>query len=89
MSPNTIWTLPKESDTPSGKVIKKVGVWMIPNWNWSLILTRFSNKGILTWLTKKANKKNAVEEAITPPISEKIKLTQSTKQRNQKHTIRQ
>ena len=46
---------------------------MIPNRHWLLLLTRFSKKGIMTWLTKKGNQKT-VEESITPPISEKNKI---------------
>ena len=73
MSTNTIFPLPKESDTLSERVRKKVGIGMIPNRHWSLILTRFSKKGKLTWLTKK-RKKNVVEESITSPITPKKKI---------------
>ena len=52
MSSNIIGTLPKVYDNPSEKVRKKVGIWMIPKSNWSLLLTQLSKKGILTWLTK-------------------------------------
>ena len=55
MSFNTISPLPKESDTPSEKV-RKMGIWMIPNWHLSLLLTQFSSKRILKWLTKKGKK---------------------------------
>ena len=47
---------------------------MIPKRHWSLLLTRFSNKGILTWLTKREKKPNVVKESITPPISAKNKI---------------
>ena len=51
---------------------KQMGVWMIPKRHWSLILTQFSEKGILTWLTKiRKTKPNVVKESITPPISGK------------------
>ena len=53
---------------------KQVGIWMVSNSHWSLLLTCFSNKAILTWLTKKKNKKNVVGEVVTPPISEKKKI---------------
>ena len=61
---------------------------MIPKGYWSLLLTRFSKKGILTWLAKKG-KKIVVEEAIIPPISEKKKIDTVKKQRNNKHPIKQ
>ena len=44
---------------------------MIPNRHCSILMTRLSKKGILTWLKKKKKKYNLVKEAITPPISEK------------------
>ena len=47
---------------------------MITNMHWSLLLTRFSKKVILTWFIKKENQKNVVQESITPPISEKKKI---------------
>ena len=47
---------------------------MIPNRHWELLIKLLSKKGVLTWLTKKENKKNVVEEAITPHISTKKKM---------------
>ena len=44
---------------------------MIPKSHWSLLLTRLSQKGILTWLKKGGKKHNVVKEAITPTISAK------------------
>ena len=74
MSSSTIGPFTKESDNPSEKVIKKVGVWMIPKRHWSLLLTRLPKKVILAWLTKKGGKSNVLKEAITPPILETNKI---------------
>ena len=89
MSSNIIGTLPKEYDNLSEKVRKQVVIWMIPKRHWSLLLTRFSNKGILTWLTKRGNKPNVVKEAITPTFSEKKKIDAVKKKRNHRHPIKQ
>ena len=62
MPSNTTVPLPKKSDTPSEKVEKQVGIWMIQKSQLSLILTQLINKG--------NQEKNSVEEANTYPISE-------------------
>ena len=46
---------------------------MKPKRHWSLLITRFSKKGILTW-----EKYNVVKEAITPPIARKIDTVNKT-----------
>ena len=75
MSSNIIGPLPKESDNQSEKVRKKWGFGIYKKRHWSLLLTRLSKKGILTWLTKKKKTEpNLVKEAITPPISAKKKI---------------
>ena len=55
VSSNTIFPLPKKYDTPSEKVGGEVGIWMIPNMHWSILLTRLSKKVIIAWFTKRGN----------------------------------
>ena len=86
MSSNTISPLPKESDTPSENVVKKVGIWIIPNRHWSLLLTRFSNEGILKCFKKKI--KMLWRKLSLLLFQQKRRLTQSTKQINQKPPIK-
>ena len=51
---------------------KQVGIWIIPKRHCSILLTRLSKKGILTWLKKKGKPKpNVVKEFITPTNSAK------------------
>ena len=89
MSFNIIVPLPKISDNSSIKVRKKVGLWMIPRRHWYLLLARFSNKEILTWLTKKG-KQNIMWQRKPSLLlfQKKRRLTQFKKQRNHKHTIK-
>ena len=89
MSPNNIFPFPKESDTSSERSLKKVGIWIISNTHCSLQLTRFSKKGILKWLTNKGNKKILWRNPSLLLFHKKSKLTQSKKQRNHKHPIKQ
>ena len=79
---------------------KQVGIYMIPNRNWSLIITRLSNKGILKWFTKKGNqnkilwrshhssyfkKKDTVNKTDKPQASNKIV---DTPKRNKTDTVK-
>ena len=52
MSSNTIGPFPKESDNPSENVRKTRGDLNDIKNKFSLLLKRFSKKGILTWLKK-------------------------------------
>ena len=90
MSRNAIFPLPKESDTTSEKVKQKVGIWMIPNRHWSLLLKRLSKKGVLSWLIKKIRQNKMLwRNPSLLLFQNKIKFTQSTKEINHKHLIKQ
>ena len=67
--------MPRKSDAPSEKVKKQVGIWMISNSSWSLLLTRLKKKVLLARLNKKRKTKpNMVEENITSHISAQMKI---------------
>ena len=70
MSPNTIFPLPKESDTPSEKVRKKSGY--LDDTKEALVTTTDTvfREGTTDIVDKEGKpKQNVAEEAITPPIS--------------------
>ena len=90
MSYNIIFPLHKESDSPSENVRKTSGD--SDDTKKSLFFTtemvvKKGNTDIFD--RKRKTNPNVVKEGITPPISEKRRLTQSTKHRNHKHPIKQ
>ena len=82
--------MPKESDTQIEKVRKTSGY--LDDTKQELVtITDVVVKEVNTYMVDKEGKSkpNVVKESITPPISDKRRLTQSTEQRNHKHPIKQ
>ena len=72
MSPNTIFPLPQESDTPSEKVRKQSGD--LDDTKKALVSTTdtVAKEGNIAMVDKEGkSEKSVVEGAITPPIPEK------------------
>ena len=78
---------PKKYDNPSEKVRKTSGD--LDDTKKALVFTTgmIFKQGNYDTVDKKEKKPNVMKESATPPISEKIGMSQSTKQRNHKHPI--
>ena len=89
MSSNIIGPFPKESGNTSENVRETSGDLDDTKKSFVFTTETVDKEWNTDMVDKNGEKPCVVKEDITPLISEKIRLTQSTEQRNHKHTIKQ